>query len=101
MATVLEMYSIEEQRFVVRFLCAKGLNANDIHKEIFSVYGGKRLWRKAVHNWNEKFSQGHSNVADDARPVYAISLGGYACRVLGFSGRTFSQFSKAWLKCEF
>jgi hypothetical protein len=33
------------------FLCAKGLNAKDIHKEMFPVYGGKCLSRKAVHNW--------------------------------------------------
>jgi hypothetical protein len=26
-----EELSTEEQRFVMRFLCAKGLNANDIH----------------------------------------------------------------------
>jgi hypothetical protein len=30
---------------------AKGLNANDTDKEIFAVYGGKCLSRKAVHNW--------------------------------------------------
>jgi hypothetical protein len=51
MATVLEGYTSEEQRSVVRFLWAKGLNAKDIHKEMFSVYGGKCLSRKAVHNW--------------------------------------------------
>jgi hypothetical protein len=26
----------------------------DIHKEMFPVYGGKYLSRKAVHNWAEK-----------------------------------------------
>jgi hypothetical protein len=35
--------------------------------QMFSVYGGKCLLHKAVHNWVEKFSQGHSKVADDAR----------------------------------
>jgi hypothetical protein len=35
----------------VRFLWAKGLNAKDIHKEMFPVYGGKCLSCKAVHNW--------------------------------------------------
>jgi hypothetical protein len=47
-------------------LWAKGLNAKDIHKEMFPAYGGKCLLRKAVHNWVEKFSQGCSKVADDA-----------------------------------
>jgi hypothetical protein len=32
-------------------LWVKGLNAKDIHKEMFSVYGRKCLSRKAVHNW--------------------------------------------------
>jgi hypothetical protein len=52
----------------VHFLCARGFNAKDIYKEMFPVYGGKCLSRKAVHNWFEKFSQGLSKVTDDARP---------------------------------
>jgi UDP:flavonoid glycosyltransferase YjiC (YdhE family) len=32
---------LEEQRYVVSFLWAKGLNAKYIHKERFHVYGGK------------------------------------------------------------
>jgi hypothetical protein len=32
------------------------------------VYGGKCLSRRAVRNWVEKFSQGRSKDADDARP---------------------------------
>jgi hypothetical protein len=51
MATVLEECITEEQRSVLRFLLAKGLNAKDIHKEMFPVYGGKCLSRKAVQNW--------------------------------------------------
>jgi hypothetical protein len=35
---------------------------------MFSVYGGKCLSLKAVHSWVENFSQGHSNIAYDARP---------------------------------
>jgi hypothetical protein len=51
MATMFEDCTTEEQRFVCFPLWAKGLTAKDIHKEIFLVYGGKRLSRKAVHNW--------------------------------------------------
>jgi hypothetical protein len=29
----------------------KGLNTKIIHEEMFPVYGGKCLSRKAVHNW--------------------------------------------------
>jgi hypothetical protein len=50
MATVLEEYNTEEQRSVMPFLWAEGLNAKDIHKETFPVCGGKCLSRKAVHN---------------------------------------------------
>jgi hypothetical protein len=35
-------------------LWAKGLNAKDIHKEMFSVNGEKCLSLEAVHNWVEK-----------------------------------------------
>jgi hypothetical protein len=44
---VFEECITKEQRFAVRFLWAEGLHA----KEMFPVYGGKRLSRKAVHNW--------------------------------------------------
>jgi hypothetical protein len=43
MATVLEECITEEERPVVRFLWSKGLNAKDIHKEMFPVYGGNCL----------------------------------------------------------
>jgi hypothetical protein len=33
------------------FLWAKGRKAKHVHKEIFSVYSGKFLPRKAVQNW--------------------------------------------------
>jgi hypothetical protein len=51
MATVLEEYITKEQRSVVRLLWEKGLNAKNIDKEIFPIYGGKCLSRKAVHSW--------------------------------------------------
>jgi hypothetical protein len=56
MATVLEVCTTEEQRPVVHFLCAKGLNTKDIHKEMFPVQGGKSLSRKSIHNWVENVS---------------------------------------------
>jgi hypothetical protein len=68
MATVLEEYTTEEQRSVVHFFVGKRVNAKDIHKEMFHVYGGKCLPCKAVHNWVKKFSPWHLKVADDARP---------------------------------
>jgi hypothetical protein len=43
MATVLEECTTKEQRSVVHFLWAKKVNAKDIHKEMFPVYGWKCL----------------------------------------------------------
>jgi hypothetical protein len=54
--------------FCCAFLWAKGPDAKDIHKEMFPVYGGNCLSRKAVDNWVENLSQGRSKVTDDARP---------------------------------
>jgi hypothetical protein len=63
MATVLEKYTTEEQRSGVRFyLWAKGLNALDIRKEMFPVYGGKCLSCKAVLSGIEKLDK---RFADD------------------------------------
>jgi hypothetical protein len=73
MAPMLAVSTTEEQRFVVRYLWAKGFNWKDIHKEMFPVYGMKRLSRKAVHIWVEKFSQRHSKVADDTRPDVEVA----------------------------
>jgi hypothetical protein len=57
MSTVLEC-TTEEQRYVVSLSWAKGLNAKDIHKEMFLVYGVKCLSRKAVpHGW-QNFADG-------------------------------------------
>jgi hypothetical protein len=53
---VLEVYTTEDQSFVVRYLREKGLNAGDIREEMFLIYGGKCLSRKAVHNWMANFS---------------------------------------------
>jgi hypothetical protein len=48
MVIVLEECVTEEQRYVVRFLWAKGLNEKDINKEMLPVYGGKCLSCKTV-----------------------------------------------------
>jgi hypothetical protein len=55
-------------------LWGKGLDTKDIHKEMFPVYGGKCLSRKAIRNWFKKFSQGRSKVADDAQLGCPVEL---------------------------
>jgi hypothetical protein len=52
MATVLEECTTEEQRSVMSFIRAKGLNVKDINKEMF--YVAKSLSRNAVYNWVEE-----------------------------------------------
>jgi transposase len=74
LVSVVKMATVLEERSVVRFLWAKGLNAKDINKEMFSVYGGKCLSRKAVHNWLDKFCQGPSKVSDDAQPGRPVQI---------------------------
>jgi starvation-inducible outer membrane lipoprotein len=54
MATMLEGCITVEQHIVGSFLWAKGLNAIDIHIEMFPVYGGKCLSHREVHNWVER-----------------------------------------------
>jgi hypothetical protein len=67
---VLEEYPSEEKRSVVRFfLLVEGLGEKYVHKEMFHVYGGKCLSRKAVHNWIEKLFYGRSKVADHETEV--------------------------------
>jgi hypothetical protein len=53
MATELKGCTTEDKRSLlcVFFLCGKKLNSKDIHKEMFPVYCGNCLSRKAVHKW--------------------------------------------------
>jgi hypothetical protein len=60
MVTVLESVILKSSVLLCVLLWAKRLNIKDIHKGMFSVYGGKCLSRKAVHNQVEKISQGRS-----------------------------------------
>jgi hypothetical protein len=71
---MLEGCTTEEQHSVVRFLWAKGLNAKDVHKEMFPVYGGKCLSHKADHNLLKKFSERRSKVTDDAWPSHNVEI---------------------------
>jgi hypothetical protein len=53
---VLEEYNSKEHPSVVHFLCKKGLSVNDIHKDIFPVYGVECFSPKVFHNWVAKVS---------------------------------------------
>jgi hypothetical protein len=100
MTTVLEECTTEEQRSVVRFLRARGLNAKDIHKDFSCLRWCLSL--KAVHNQVEKFSQGRSKVSDDARPGAEVAettvkrLLCYGFRHVGSNSTCFTFYFHLW-----
>ena len=57
-----------EQRAVIRFLWAKGLDANEIHSEMRPVYGDKCFTRPAICVWCTKFACGRETIVDKERP---------------------------------
>jgi hypothetical protein len=67
MATMLGECTMQEQCSVVGFLWTKGLNAKDIHKEMFPVYGGKCLSRKAVHKLGDRCFADDEEVETEVR----------------------------------
>jgi hypothetical protein len=66
---------------------------------MFPVYGGKCLSRKSFHNWVEKFSEGRSKVADDARRGAEVAetsqktsyAAGFDALVMRWDGRAIAQ----------
>jgi hypothetical protein len=68
---------------------------------MFSVYGGKSLSRKAVHNWVEKFFQGRSKVTDDVRPgaeVTETTVKRLLCCGFRRNGKAMGQVYQCWWK---
>jgi len=57
-----------EQRAVIHFMLAKGLNANEIHSETRPVYGDKCFTRPAIHAWCTKFACDRESIVDKERP---------------------------------
>jgi hypothetical protein len=95
MATVLEECTTKEQRYVVRFLWARGLNANHSHKEMFPVYGGKCLSTKAVHKWVEKCGK---SFADDEEVETEVRKW-LRQQSKNFYAAGFGALVKRWDKC--
>jgi hypothetical protein len=77
------------------FWGATGLNAKDIHKEMFPIYGGKCLSCKAVHNWVEHFSHGCLKVTDDETEMQKW----LTQQSKGFYAVGFNTLVKRWDKC--
>ena len=64
MAAPVNTFTAIKERGVVRFLWAKDMATKDIHKEMLPMYGEHCLWRQAVHNWVQKFSEGRTSIED-------------------------------------
>jgi hypothetical protein len=62
---------------------------------MFPLYGGKCLSRKAVHNWVEKFSQGHSKAADNETEVQKW----LRQPSRDFYAAGFDSLIKRWVRC--
>jgi hypothetical protein len=68
---------------------------------MFPIYGSKCLTCKAVHNWVEKFSQGRSKVADDARPGAEVAetiVKRLICCGYRPTGKAMGQVYQCWWK---
>ena len=61
------MASKEEQRGVVRFLTAKGVEGTEIHRRISEMYGKHSMSLARVKAWRKRFREGRVSLADDAR----------------------------------
>jgi hypothetical protein len=68
MAIVLRGVYCRSAAFYCGLFCGKKTECKGFINNFFHFYGGQCLSRKAVHNWIEKFSQGLSNVTNDAKP---------------------------------
>jgi hypothetical protein len=77
------------------FLWTKSLNANDIHKKIFPVYGGKCLSRKAANNWVEKRGKRFADVEE----VEAGVRKWLRQQSVDFYAAGFDALVKRWDKC--
>jgi hypothetical protein len=96
MASVLEC-ATEELRSVVRFMWAKWRNEKDIYKEIFPVYGGKCLSRKAFpHYWQMfRWSRRCWNGVAEVTETTVKSL---LCCGFRRTGKAMGQVYQCWWK---
>jgi hypothetical protein len=76
-------------------LWEKGPSAKDIHKEMFPVYGGKCLSRKAVHNWVENRGK---RFADDEEVETEVPKW-LRRQSEDFCAAGFDAMAKRWDKC--
>jgi hypothetical protein len=74
MASPLNTCIAIQQRGIVRLLWAKNMAAQDIPKEMLSMYGESSLSREAVHNCVHKFSAGRTCIKDEHRLGRSVEI---------------------------
>jgi len=57
--------TIEEQRGVVRFLCAEEVKPVEIHRRMLAQYGQSTKSQGKVYEWVERFKSGRTRVTDE------------------------------------
>jgi transposase len=61
----------EEQRSVVRFLTAEGVERREIHRRMSVVYGEHSVSHLHVLAWHKRFREGRVSLQDNACPGQA------------------------------
>ncbi|GBN09976.1 hypothetical protein AVEN_159697-1 [Araneus ventricosus] len=56
-----------EVRSVIRFLNAKNVKPDEIHRELVEIYGENVMTDGMVRKWVRQFNDGRTNVHDEAR----------------------------------
>jgi hypothetical protein len=74
MTTVLEEYSTEDQRSGVRVFGQNDSMQGIFINKYFLFTARSVFSRKTVHNWADKFSQGRSKIADEARQARLVEI---------------------------
>jgi hypothetical protein len=68
MATSLQTCIREEQRSLIHFLSSEGVKPTEIHKKMKMQYRDTCLSLQQVYEWDKKFKNGMSSVADADGP---------------------------------
>ena len=58
--------TIEEQRGVVRFVCAERVKPVEIHRHMLAQYGQSTVSQRKVYEWVERFKSRRTRVTDES-----------------------------------
>jgi hypothetical protein len=93
---VLEEYTTEEQRSLLRFLCTKGLTTEDMHKEMFPVFGWKCLSRKVLQPWGQRYADNEE--VETGAAMAEITVKKPLCCGFRRTGKAMGQVYVCWCR---